>query len=70
MASQPDTDGLSSRVEIHEIGGENGSYEVAARRVQHWTETNELASDEELTVLIDFDEQGLITRAQMSPRDA
>ena len=70
MASQPDPDGLSSRVEIDDIGGEKGSYEVAARRVQHWTETNELASDEGLTVLIDLDEQGLITRAQMSPRDA
>ena len=70
MASQPDPDGLSARVEIGEIGGENGSYEVAARRVQRWTETNELAAEEELTVLIELDEQGLITRAQMSPRGA
>jgi hypothetical protein len=70
MASQPDPDGLSATVEVDEIGGENGSYEVAARRVQRWTETNELASEEELSVLIDLDEQGLITRAQMSPRGA
>jgi len=70
LASQPDPDGLSVRVEVDEIGGENGAYEVAARRVQRWTETKELASEEELSVLIDLDEQGLITRAQMSPRGA
>ena len=70
MASQPDPDGLSATVEIDEIGGENGSYEVAARRVQRWTETNELASEEELTILIDLDEQGLVRRAQLSPRSA
>ena len=70
MASQPDPDGLSARVEVDEIGGGTGTYEVAARRVQRWTETNELASEEELTVLIDLDEQGLIKRAQMTPKEA
>ena len=69
MASEPGPDGLTARVEVDGISGENGSYEVAARRVQRWTETNELASEEDLTVLIELDEQGLITRAQMSPRD-
>jgi hypothetical protein len=50
--------------------GTGGTYEVAARRVQHWTETNELASEEELSVLIELDEQGPVTRAQMNPKGA
>ncbi len=68
MASQPDPDGLSSRVEIDEIDGAAGSYEVAARRVQHWTETNELASEQELSVFVDLDEQGLVIRAEMQAK--
>jgi limonene-1,2-epoxide hydrolase len=70
MASQPDPDGLSARVEVDEIAGGEGRYEVAARRVQHWTKTNELASEEELSVLIQLDEQGLVTRAKMNPKGA
>ena len=70
LASQPGPDGLKARIEVDEIGGECGSYEVAARRVQRWTETNELASEEALAVHIDLDGQGLITRAQLRPRDA
>jgi hypothetical protein len=35
MASQPDPDGLSARVEVDEIDGGDGRYEVVARRVQH-----------------------------------
>ena len=54
----------------HDADGAGGTYEVAARRVQHWTETNELASEEELSVLIELDEQGLVTRAQMNPKGA
>ena len=70
MASQPDPDGLSARVEVDEIDGADGTYEVAARRVQHWTETNELASEEGLSVLIELDQQGLVTRALMNPKGA
>jgi limonene-1,2-epoxide hydrolase len=70
MASQPDPEGLSSRVEVDEIDGADGSYEVGARRVQHWTETNELASEEELSVVIELDRRGLVERASMNPKGA
>jgi hypothetical protein len=68
MASQPDPDGLSSSVEIDEVDGADGSFAVAARRVQRWTETNELASEDELSVLIELGEDGLVTRASMNPK--
>ena len=68
MASQPGTEGLESRVEIHEIEGSDGRFEVSARRVQRWTETNELASEEELSVFIELDDQGLVSRAEMQPK--
>ena len=63
MATQPDAEGLRSRVEIDEIVGADGSYEVAARRVQRWTETDELASEDGLSVVIEFGEDGRVTRA-------
>ena len=70
IASQPDPEGLSSRVEVDEIADSDGSYEVAARRVQRWTETNELASEDELSVIIELGEDGLVTRASMNPKGA
>jgi limonene-1,2-epoxide hydrolase len=70
LASQPDPDGLSSKVEVDEIVGADGSYDVAARRVQRWTESNELASEDELSVLIELGEDGLVTRASMNPKGA
>ena len=70
MASQPGPEGLDSRVEIIDIEGSGGQFEVPARRVQRWSETNELASEEELIVSIDLDEQGRVTRAEMQPKPA
>ena len=70
MASQPDPEGLSSRVEVDEIAGGDGRYEVAARRVQRWMETDELASENELTVLIELGEDGRVTSASMNPKGA
>jgi len=68
IASQPGPEGLDSRVEIVDIEGTDGRFEVPARRVQRWSETNELASEEELVVSIDLDEQGLVTRVEMQPK--
>ena len=68
MASQPGPEGLAARVEVDEIDGGHSRFEVAARRVQRWTEKNELASEEELVVSIDLDEAGLVTRAEMQPK--
>jgi hypothetical protein len=70
IASQPDPEGLSSRVEFDEIAGSDGSYEVAARRVQRWMETDELASEDDLSVIIELGEDGLVTRASMNPNGA
>jgi len=70
MASQPDPEGLTSRVEVDEIAGAGGSFEVAARRVQRWTETDELASEDGLSVLIEVGEDGLVTGASMNPKGA
>ena len=70
MAGQLGPDGLSSRVEVDEIDGGDGNFAVAARRVQHWTETNELASEDELSVIFELGENGLITRASMNPKSA
>jgi hypothetical protein len=68
MAGQPGPEGLESRVEIDEIEGGDGRFEVSARRVQRWRETNELASEEQLSVFIEFDERGFVTRAEMQPK--
>jgi SnoaL-like domain len=68
MASQPGPEGLDSRVEIVDIEGSDGRFEVPARRVQRWLESKELASEEELIVSIDLDEQGLVTRVEMQPK--
>lgn len=70
LASQPGPEGLDSRVEIVDIEGSDGRFEVPARRVQRWSETNETASEEELIVSIDLDEQGLVTRVEMQPKPA
>ena len=64
------TEGLDSNVEVLDIDGEDGSYEVTVHRVQHWTETGEVAVDQELSILIELNDQGLVTRAQMNPKDA
>ena len=68
IASQPGPEGLDSRVEIVDIDGSDGRFEVPARRVQRWSETNELASEEELIVSIDLDQQGLVRRVEMQPK--
>jgi hypothetical protein len=70
LASQPDPDGLRSSVEIDDIDGADRSYDVAARRVQRWVETNEVASEDALSVLIDLSEDDLVTRASMNPKGA
>jgi limonene-1,2-epoxide hydrolase len=68
MANQPEPEGLASRVEVVDIEAADGRYEVAARRVQRWTETNELASEEDLSVFVELDEQGLVTRAELQTK--
>jgi hypothetical protein len=68
MASQPDPEGLSPRVEVGEIAGSDGRYEVGARRVQRWTETNELASEDELSVFVELSDEGFVRRAEMRPK--
>ena len=68
MASQPGPEALISKVEVDDIEGGDGKYEVSARRVQRWAETNELASEEELSVVINLDDRGLVTRAEMQPK--
>ena len=68
MASQQGPEGLDARVEIVDIQGFDNRFEVSARRVQRWSETNELASEEDLIVSIDLNERGLVTRAEMQPK--
>ncbi len=68
IASQPGPDALSSTVEIVELTGADGRYEITARRVQRWAETNELASEEQLTAVFHVDEHGLVTRAELDPQ--
>ena len=67
LAAQEGPESIVSAVEIDEIQGGDGKYEVAARRVQRWAETNELASEEGLTMAIHLGEDGLVTRAEMRP---
>ena len=67
LADQQGPESIVSTVEIDEIEGADGKYEVAARRVQRWAETNEPASEEGLTVVIHLGEDGLVTRAEMRP---
>jgi hypothetical protein len=61
-------EGLDSNVEVFGIDGADGRYEVTARRVQRWTETGELAVDQELSILVDLNDQGLVARAEMRPK--
>ncbi|HET7856364.1 MAG TPA: nuclear transport factor 2 family protein [Gaiellaceae bacterium] len=68
MARQAGPETLDSRVEVVDIEGGEGKFEISARRVQRWAETNEIASEEELSVFIDLDERGLVTRAEMQPK--
>jgi hypothetical protein len=68
IASQPGPDTLSSTVEIVELTGADGRYEITARRVQRWAETNELASEEKLKAVFHVDEHGLMTRAELDPK--
>jgi hypothetical protein len=61
-------EGLDSNVEVFGIDGADGRYEVTARRVQRWMETGELAVDQELSILVDLNDQGLVARAEMRPK--
>ena len=67
LASQPGPETLSSAVEIAELREADGRFEITAKRVQRWAETNELASTEELRAVFYLDEQGLVTRAELDP---
>jgi len=68
IASQPGPDTLTSTVEIVELTGADGRFEVMAERVQRWAETNELASTEKLKAVFYLDEDGLVTRAELDPK--
>src|SRR5262245_45579068 len=64
MAAQR-PEGLDSSVDVLGIEGADGHYEVTARRVQRWTETGELAVDQELSIAIELNDDGLVARAEM-----
>jgi limonene-1,2-epoxide hydrolase len=66
VAQRPE--GLDSSVDVLGIEGADGRYEVTARRVQHWSETGELAVDQKLTILIELNDKGLVARAEMHPK--
>jgi hypothetical protein len=68
MALQPGPETLDSKVEIVDIDGTDGRFEISARRVQRWSETNRIASEEALSVLIDLNDEGLVTRVEMQPK--
>jgi len=68
IASQTGPETLSSTVEIVELEGDGGRFEITARRVQRWAETNELASEETLKAVFHVDEHGLVTRAELDPK--
>jgi hypothetical protein len=67
MAAQR-PEGLDSSVDVLGIKAADDRYEVTARRVQRWTETGELAVDQELSILIDLNDEGLVARAEMHPK--
>ena len=69
MAAQR-PEGLDSNVEVLAVEGDDRRYDVIARRVQRWTETGELAADQELSILIELNDQGLVTRAEMKSKGA
>jgi hypothetical protein len=67
MAAQR-PEGLDSSVDVLGVEGADGRYEVTARRVQRWSETGELAVDQELSILIELNDQGLVARAELHPK--
>jgi hypothetical protein len=67
MAAQR-PEGLDSSVDVLGIEGAGGRYEVTARRVQHWSETGELAVDQKLSILIELNDEGLVARAELQPK--
>ena len=68
IASQTGPETLRSSVEIVELVGDCGRFEITAHRVQRWAETNELASEEKLKAVFYLDEHGLVTRAELDPK--
>ena len=68
IATQSGPETLDSRVEIIDLAGDGQRFEVIARRVQHWAETGDLASEERLAAVFHIDDQGLITRAELNPK--
>ena len=67
MAAQR-PEGLDSSVDVLGIEGADGRYEVTAHRVQRWSETGELAVEQELSIAIDLNDEGLVARAEMHPK--
>jgi limonene-1,2-epoxide hydrolase len=67
MAAQR-PEGLDSSVDVLGIEGADGKYEVTARRVQRWEETGELVVDQELSIAIELNDEGLVARAEMHPK--
>ena len=67
MAAQR-PEGLDSSVDVLDVEGADGRYEVTARRVQHWSETGELALDQKLSILIEINDEGLVARAELQPK--
>jgi hypothetical protein len=67
MAAQR-PEGIDSRVDVLGVEGADGRYEVTARRVQHWSETGELALDQKLSILIELNDEGLVSRAELQPK--
>ena len=68
IASQTGPEALSSTVEIVKLESDGGRFEITARRVQRWAETNELASEEKLKAVFYLDEHGLVTRAELDTK--
>jgi limonene-1,2-epoxide hydrolase len=60
-------EGLDSSLDVLAIEGADGKYVVTARRVQHWSESGELAVDQQLSIDIELNDQGLVARAEMRP---
>jgi len=67
MAAQR-PEGLDSSVDVLAVEGAGGRYEVTARRVQRWTESGELAVDQELSIDIELNDDGLVARAEIRPK--
>ena len=67
MAAQR-PEGLDSSVDVLGIEGADGTYVVTARRVQRWAETGELAVDQKLSIDIELNGEGLVSRAALHPQ--